>query len=130
MAAAEDHLWRAMWDAKEACLRKIVCKDNNEDLFEEVELEGEDRDAFIRRIARENGEIAPCDTHLVAKTLQPNVNPAPPVGPVLAAAESEVGAPTSPLLGLGVAATGKGDTGGQAQEPPQAESLSKRARLD
>jgi hypothetical protein len=119
-----------MWDAKEAFLRQILRNNNNEDLIEEVALEGENCDACIRRIARENGEITPCDAHLVAKTLQPNVDPAPPVGPGLAAAEAEVGTPTSPLLGLGGIATGEGNASGQAQEPGQAESLTKQARLD
>ncbi|PLW07841.1 hypothetical protein PCANC_25792 [Puccinia coronata f. sp. avenae] len=130
MAAPEDHLWRAMWDAEEAFLRQILRNNDNEDLIEEVALEGENRDACIRRIARENGEIAPRDAHLVAETLQPNVDPAPPVGPGLAAAEAEVGTPTSPLLGLGVIATGEGNASGQAQEPGQAESSTKQARLD
>ncbi|PLW18525.1 hypothetical protein PCANC_16171 [Puccinia coronata f. sp. avenae] len=130
MAAAEDHLWRAMWDAKEAFLRQILRNNNNEDLIKEVALEGENCDTCIRKIARENGEISPRNAHLVAKTLQPNVDPAPPVGPGLAAAEAEAGTPTSPLLGLGVIATGEGITSGQAQEPGQAESLTKQARLD
>jgi hypothetical protein len=146
-ADAEDETFRAMHDVEEDLRRRVEGELFTDDWVDsEFILEGETYDAYIIRIARENGEILPREAHLappVPETPPRNVHrdlgPAPPVGPAPTAAR-EVGptvpappplpvgpappspavgpAPPSPPIGPGVAQS-EGSTSERIMGPPQ-----------